>query len=90
MARLFDMNADCWKEAINLAVIHPELVWYNVFGKPYIDLFGRDKLLATPCYRIHELQLGKIEVGYRSDVVLLDSQYQVQWALIDGKLKDHG
>ncbi|NOU74269.1 hypothetical protein GC098_23215 [Paenibacillus sp. LMG 31458] len=42
-------------EAENLRVIHPELHWINLFGKPYIELFGRDKLLSAPCYHVEEL-----------------------------------
>ena len=40
-----------WTDPINLQVRHPELHWMTLFGKPYIELFGRDKLLNAPCYR---------------------------------------
>ena len=40
---------------INLRLRHPELQWLNIFGKPYIELFGREKLLNTPCYKAYEL-----------------------------------
>lgn len=39
-----------WDVPINLQVRHPELHWMAFFGKPYIELFGRDKLLNAPCY----------------------------------------
>lgn len=39
-----------WDTPINLQVRHPELHWMAFFGKPYIELFGRDKLLNAPCY----------------------------------------
>ena len=39
-----------WVSPINLQVRHPELHWMTLFGKPYIELFGRDKLLNAPCY----------------------------------------
>jgi hypothetical protein len=39
---------------IDLTVRCPELKWMVIFGKPYIELFGRDKLLSVPCYRVHE------------------------------------
>lgn len=39
-----------WDVPIDLQVRHPELHWMAFFGRPYIELFGRDKLLNTPCY----------------------------------------
>ncbi len=40
---------------LDLRLRHPELQWLNIFGKPYIELFGREKLLNTPCYKAYEL-----------------------------------
>jgi hypothetical protein len=33
----------------------PGVYWANLFGRPYIDFFGREKLLATPCYGVREV-----------------------------------
>jgi len=33
----------------------PGIYWANFLGRPYIEFFGRDKLLATPCYEIREI-----------------------------------
>ena len=33
----------------------PGVYWANFFGQPYIDFFGREKLLATPCYDVQEI-----------------------------------
>jgi hypothetical protein len=41
-------------------IIHPELHWINLFGRPYIELFGREKLLSAPCYKVEELAEGII------------------------------
>jgi len=38
---------------INLRIRCPELKWMTIFGAPYIDLFGREKLLSTPCHKVH-------------------------------------
>jgi hypothetical protein len=40
---------------INLRVRLPELKWITLFGQPYIDLFGKEKLAATPCFKVHEI-----------------------------------
>lgn len=37
-------------DPFDLKVIHPELQWCEIFGAPYIKLFGREKLLSAPCY----------------------------------------
>jgi hypothetical protein len=29
--------------------------WLNFFGLPYLDLFGRDKVLNTPCHLVQEI-----------------------------------
>ncbi|WP_027621702.1 hypothetical protein [Acetivibrio clariflavus] len=42
-------------EPIDLEIRHPELHWMNFFGKPYIDLFGRDKLLSAPAYKVESI-----------------------------------
>jgi len=39
-----------------------DIVWLNVFGKPYVDLIGRDKLLSCPCYKVEELSNGAIVI----------------------------
>ena len=33
----------------------PGIYWANFFGRPYIDFFGREKLLATPCYEVRQI-----------------------------------
>jgi hypothetical protein len=33
----------------------PGIYWANFFGRPYIEFFGREKLLATPCYEVREI-----------------------------------
>lgn len=41
-----------WEEPKNLTVRHPEINWMVLFGRPYIDLFGKEKLLSTPCHSV--------------------------------------
>lgn len=33
----------------------PGVYWANFFGRPYIDFFGREKLLASPCHEVREI-----------------------------------
>lgn len=33
----------------------PGIYWANFFGQPYIDFFGRERLLATPCHEVREI-----------------------------------
>ncbi|HEU4713186.1 MAG TPA: hypothetical protein VFS76_16560 [Pyrinomonadaceae bacterium] len=36
------------------------IYWANFFGRPYIEFFGREKLLATPCYEVREISADLI------------------------------
>lgn len=40
----------------------PDMLWAMVFGKPYIDLFGQERLLSVPAYKVEELAEDKIFV----------------------------
>ncbi len=44
-----------WCEPIDLNLRIPELHWGVILGKAYIDMFGKDKLLNTPCYKVEEI-----------------------------------
>lgn len=39
-----------------------DIVWLNVFGRPYVDMIGRERLLSTPAYSVKELPNGAIVV----------------------------
>ena len=39
-----------WETPKHLKVRHPELNWTVLFGRPYIDLLGKEQLLSVPCY----------------------------------------
>jgi hypothetical protein len=36
----------------------PDLYWCTVFGRAYVEHFGRERLLATPAWATHELSSG--------------------------------
>lgn len=38
----------------------PDIYWTTVFGKPYVDLFSRDRILSCPAHRVRELDNGSI------------------------------
>lgn len=57
-----------WDEPINLQVRHPELNWMVYFGKPYIELFGREKLMNTPCYCVNTIGENVISLQMAADV----------------------
>jgi hypothetical protein len=40
----------------------PGVYWANFFGRPYIDFFGRDKLLGTPCHAVRQISEDLIVV----------------------------
>jgi hypothetical protein len=40
----------------------PDIYWTTVFGRPYVELFSRERLLSCPAHRIQELDNGSIVV----------------------------
>ncbi|NJL30059.1 MAG: hypothetical protein HC897_20275 [Thermoanaerobaculia bacterium] len=38
----------------------PDLYWLTIFGPPYVDLFGRERLLSAPAPIVEELPTGAI------------------------------
>jgi hypothetical protein len=38
----------------------PDIYWMTVFGKPYVKVFSRERLLSCPAHRTHELDNGSI------------------------------
>src|SRR5262249_36006558 len=52
----------------------PGIYWANFFGRPYIEFFGRDRLLAAPCYQVREISESLVlllaaESPYRPDML---------------------
>ena len=46
----------------------PDLYNVTIWGKPYIDFFGRDKLLNALCHKVEELPSGAIWMQLSPDV----------------------
>ena len=44
-----------WAEPLDLKVRIPELQWAVIFGKPYIKMFGMDRLMNTPCHKVEKI-----------------------------------
>jgi len=40
----------------------PDILWLNIFGQPYVELIGRDKLLSTPADVVRELPGGAVAI----------------------------
>jgi hypothetical protein len=38
----------------------PDVYWITVFGEPYIEIFGRESLLAAPAFRTEALDDGRV------------------------------
>ncbi|MBB4372406.1 hypothetical protein GGD63_005214 [Bradyrhizobium sp. cir1] len=46
----------------------PDIYWITVFGKPYVDLFSRDRLLSAPAFQVQELGNGSILMKLFEDI----------------------
>ena len=40
----------------------PDVYWTTVFGRPYVELFSRERLLSCPAHSIKELETGAIVI----------------------------
>jgi hypothetical protein len=40
----------------------PDLYWLTLFGPPYVKIFGRERLLSAPVYRVEELPYGGVSL----------------------------
>jgi hypothetical protein len=55
----------------------PGVYWCNFLGKEYVEWFGRDKILSTPCRELKELENGGVRIlAYESPLI-----YQTEEAL---------
>lgn len=54
---LRDPRTMAYSFGINTFKLHeylPDLYWLTVFGAPYVELFGRERLLSTPAYKVEQ------------------------------------
>jgi len=56
-------------EGDNLEKCLPGIFWINIFGGPYVDWFGKQKLAETPCFRHQELPDGSQYIQAAEDVM---------------------
>ena len=63
----------------------PGMYWANVFGKMYVDWFGKDKFVSLPCFHKKELRNGSYYVQSSDDpfYYLEPDGDQITWSMID-------
>ena len=49
-----------WDVPYDLTLRLPDVPWGSIYGKPYIEMFGRERLLSAPFHSIRELPSGHI------------------------------
>lgn len=45
-----------YSQPVDIQIRLPEPQWMLILGKPYFDMFGKEKLLNTPCYGIEVIE----------------------------------
>jgi hypothetical protein len=55
-----NMMTPQWDIPYDLNIRLPDIPWGTIWGPPYIELFGREKIFNAPFYHIEELQSGHI------------------------------
>ncbi|THB66035.1 MAG: hypothetical protein D6B27_07350 [Gammaproteobacteria bacterium] len=66
----------------------PGIPWMGVFGKPYIDMFGRDKILSMPVFSVEEISEDIIFFQLTETLHEAINGYE-QFAQLREKVKDH-
>jgi hypothetical protein len=46
----------------------PDLPWLTIFGSPYVEMFGRERIEATPAHEVRTLSDGSILVNVTRDI----------------------
>lgn len=66
----------------------PDVYWANVFGTPYVSLFGREALASAPAHEVTELDRGLfyVQLTERADDV---REHPEEFALARAALKSH-
>lgn len=54
-ARIDYKRADV-AEDLNIMKGLPDVYWWNYLGSPYVELFGKEKLLSAPCFHVYETE----------------------------------
>jgi hypothetical protein len=52
----------------------PDIFWTTVFGRPYVELFSRERLLSCPAHRIKELESGAIVIQLTPELKDIDAE----------------
>ena len=50
----FNWNSDSFMSGRSIEDCYPGFSWLNILGKPYIDMWGRDKIKEAPVHRVNE------------------------------------
>jgi len=59
----------------DLRVCLPDLYWANLFGPPYVDLFGADRLASAPAYLVEQLGPERFYLQLSKDPRDLETSY---------------
>ena len=54
----------------------PDLYWVTVFGEPYVELFGKERLLSVPAYLVKELDYGGVWIQLCESPLEFVSDYE--------------
>ena len=63
----------------------PGVYWINIFGREYVDWFGRERLASVPCFRREELKDGSVLVQSAEDM----HYFETEEAINAEKIIDH-
>ena len=59
---------NCFLASKDLKRRIPDIYWATIFGQPYLELFGKERLLSTPAYRVEMLSQGMVLLQISKDL----------------------
>jgi hypothetical protein len=66
----------------------PNLPWATIFGTPYIEMFGRDRLLASPAAVVEELGADQVYVQLTPCISDLEVNFE-EFQAVRRRVKEH-
>ena len=66
----------------------PDILWFQVFGPPYVRLFGLDKLLTAPAYKVEQLGPEMVSIQLSESLFDMHERYE-EVNLVRQRVKVH-
>jgi len=53
----------------------PDVFWLQVFGPPYVDLIGKERMLSCPGFRVEEVAENKVLIQLTENITDVEEHF---------------